>query len=117
MPATIIHPFRPPGAEIDEDVFLCPLELWRDPERRIDEAALHEVSRTLARLHVLHEPQWREAIGENVAAAVGIGMRNLIAGRDGALGLLDVVMSAVLLHAERGNGTARIILHHGRRSL
>lgn len=93
------------------------LELWRVPDRPIDERALERLSAMLERLHVLHEPAWRAAIGDDVSAAAGIALRNLIPGRDGAVGMLDLVMSAVLVHAVRGNCTARVVLEFGRRSL
>ena len=94
-----------------------PLALWREPSLDYDALPLEQLSSMLWRLHVLHEPLWREALRDDLAAALGIGLRNLIPGADGRLGLLDVVMSAVLVHAARGNTLAASVLQLGRNCL
>lgn len=69
--------------------------------------------RQLSRLNVLHEPKWRHAL-DDPSAAIAIAMRNLIPAERPGIGLLDIGMSAVLLHAAAGQPAARMILDHVR---
>lgn len=69
--------------------------------------------RELSRLNVLHEPEWRQAL-DDPSAAIGIAMRNLIPAERPGIGLLDIGMSAVLLHAAAGQPAALMILDHVR---
>lgn len=67
----------------------------------------------LSRLNILHEPEWPQAV-ENPSAAIGIAMRNLIPAERPGIGLLDIGMSAVLLHAAAGQPAALMILDYVR---
>lgn len=92
-----------------------PLGIWRHADPGVVDARV--LLAALSGLHILHEPGWRAALGADVSAAIGIALRNLIPGPNGRLGLLDVAMSAVLVHAARGDATAILVLEHIRKCL
>lgn len=92
-----------------------PLGIWRHADPRVVDTRV--LLAALSGLHILHEPGWRAALEADVSAAIGIALRNLIHGPNGRLGLLDVAMSAVLVHAARGDATANLVLEHIRKCI
>jgi hypothetical protein len=92
----------------------APLQWWRaDRCLRLDATAVAELRTTLAKLHLLAHPTWREAVAGDASAVVRIAMtiRYDVAS---PTWLIDCAGSLALLSAIEGSETAAAVLRHFR---
>lgn len=70
--------------------------------------ALGAMKAAIEKVEVLGEPRWRDAVAGDAAAAVGVALS--LKRQDVAPGMLDLVMTALVICACEGNATACIVL-------
>ncbi len=87
-----------------------PLSAWRRlAARDLDRACITQIREALAGTLMLHHRRWPAASRFDAAAAVGIALD--LTDDTGPAGIAgDLAMSALLIHAARGNQAARLVL-------
>lgn len=104
---------RPPDGVV---LHTEPLLLWRDPSPASRSGANAHIVELLKSIHVLGEPDWKEAVVDD-AVAVGIAIRRSAGPLAEKASPLDVVMTCLLMHAWRGSAGADMVLRNLRRRL
>lgn len=99
-----------PTTSTDADL----LARWRRRDAdRLEGGQARAMTHLLERIDVLFEPRWHEAVAGDASVAVGAVLRQRPPPSDG-IGLLDVLMTCVLLHAWRGDKASALVLTYFR---
>ena len=89
------------------------LAAWRDPEPISDRSAV-DLRELLLGPVLLPRRGWRDTVRDDGPRVIGVGIAYVIDGKTEGPAA-DVVFSAVLLQARRGNAAAALVLDHARR--
>jgi hypothetical protein len=86
-----------------------PLRWWRErPPGALGRSEIAAVKASIAHIAIPGEPRWSHARGGDPAAAVRLALTHDMRSHDADR--TDLVMSALLVCAARGDGAARLVL-------